>query len=108
MQTDQTPLVERDGFLELVRSGISVHEVARRMGCSRAAVRNAARKLDALTPRDPQQVGLLLEAPTDEEEIISQSTLALAPSVAVLADAVRKNAIAAYRDGRRSPYSRQR
>lgn len=108
MQTDQTPLVERDGFLELVRSGISVHEVARRMGCSRAAVRNAARKLRALTPRAPQEVGLLLVAPTDEEEIISQSTLALAPSVAVLANAVRKNAIQAYRDGQRSPYSRKK
>jgi hypothetical protein len=77
------------------------------MGCSRAAVRNAARKLDALTPRDPQQVGLLLEAPTDEEEIISQSTLALAPSVAVLAREVRRRAIAAYTKGERSPYSRK-
>jgi transposase-like protein len=108
MQTDSVPLVARSGFLELLRSGISVREVARRMGCSRTAVQIAARQLNALTPRDPQQVGLLLEAPSDEEEIISQSTLALAPSVAVLADAVRKNAIAAYRDGRRSPYSRQR
>jgi len=101
------PLVERDGFLELVRSGISVHEVARRIGCSRAAVRNAARKLEAMTPREPAQVGLLLEAPTPEEEVISRSTLALAPSVAVLAHEVRKKAIAAYTAGQRSPYSRR-
>jgi transposase-like protein len=107
MQTDSVPLVARDGFLELVRSGISVHEVARRMGCSRAAVRIAARKLNALTPRDPQQVGVLLEAPSDEEEIISQSTLALAPSVELLAREVRRRAIAAYIRGERSPYARK-
>jgi len=81
MQTDYVPLAERDGFLELVRSGISLHEVARRMGCSRHAVREAA---------------------------LSQSTLALAPSVAVLANEVRRKAIAAYTAGKRSPYSRKK
>ena len=108
MQTDYVPVAERDGFLELVRSGISLHEVARRMGCSRAAVREAARKLRALTPKAPQEVGLLVVAPSDEEEIISQSTLALAPSVAVLANEVRRKAIAAYTAGERSPYSRKK
>ena len=78
------------------------------MGCSRHAVREAARKLNALTPRAPQEVGLLVVAPSDEEEIISQSTLALAPSVAVLANEVRRKAIAAYKAGERSPYSRKK
>ena len=108
MQTDYVPVAERDGFLELVRSGISLHEVARRMGVSRTAVREAARKLRALTPKAPQEVGLLVVAPSDEEEIISQSTLALAPSVAVLANEVRRKAIAAYTAGKRSPYSRKK
>ena len=108
MQTDYVPVAERDGFLELVRSGISLHEVARRMGVSRTAVREAARKLDALTPKAPQEVGLLVVAPSDEEEIISQSTLALAPSVAVLANEVRRKSIAAYTAGERSPYSRKK
>lgn len=60
-----------------------------------------------MTPRAPQEVGLLLTAPTPEEEVISQSTLALAPSVAVLAREVRRRAIAAYTKGERSPYSRK-
>jgi len=107
MRYGQVPFIQRPGFLELVRSGMSVHEVARRMGCSRATVRNAARKLEAMTPREPAQVGLLLEAPTPEEEVISRSTLALAPSVAVLAQEVRRKAIAAYTAGKRSPYSRR-
>jgi len=108
MQTDYVPLAQRDGFLELVRSGISLHEVARRMGVSRAAVREAARKLGEMTPQAPSEVGLLVVAPSPEEEIVSQSTLALAPSVAVLANEVRRKAIAAYAAGRRSPYSRKK
>jgi len=78
------------------------------MGVSRTAVREAARKLRALTPKAPQEVGLLVVAPSNEEEIISQSTLALAPSVAVLANEVRRKAIAAYAAGERSPYSRKK
>jgi len=61
-----------------------------------------------MTPQAPSEVGLLVVAPSDEEEIISQSTLALAPSVAVLANEVRRKAIAAYAAGRRSPYSRKK
>jgi len=101
------PLVERDGFVELFRSGISIHEIARRMGCCRQTVRKAARKLGEMTPREPAEVGLLVVAPSPEEEIVSQSTLALAPSVAVLANEVRRKAIAAYSRGERSPYSRR-
>ena len=61
-----------------------------------------------MTPRAPAEVGLLVVAPSDEEEIISQSTLALAPSVAVLANEVRRKAIAAYTSGKRSPYAREK
>ena len=43
-----------------------------------------------MTPREPAEVGLLVVAPSPEEEIVSQSTLALAPSVAVLANEVRQ------------------
>ncbi len=78
------------------------------MGCSRPAVREAARKLGQMTPRAPAEVGLLAVAPSPQEEIVSQSTLALAPSVAVLANEVRRKAIAAYSRGERSPYARKK
>ena len=78
------------------------------MGCSRSAVRKAARKLGEMTPQAPAEVGMLVVAPSPEEEIVSQSTLALAPSVAVLANEVRRKAIAAYTAGERSPYSRKK
>jgi transposase-like protein len=101
------PLIERDGFCLLVRSGVSVHEIARRMDCTRDAVRKAARQLGRLTPA-PENVGELLVAPSDEEEQLSQSTLALAPSVAVLAKQVKQRSFDAIRRGERSPYARPR
>jgi transposase-like protein len=101
------PLIERDGFCLLVRSGVSVHEIARRMDCTRDAVRKAARQLGRLTPA-PENVGELLVAPSDEEEQLSQSTLALAPSVAVLATQVKQRSFEAIRRGERSPYARPR
>lgn len=100
------PLIERDGFVELVRAGVSVHEIARRMGCGRQTVRKAARQLGRMTP-EPGAVGLLVAAPSPEEERLSQSTLALAPSVAVLAGQVKKRVFAAYRRGEPNPYRRQ-
>jgi len=99
------PLIERDGFCMLVRDGISVHEIARRMECSCGAVRAAARKLGRITPV-AENVGLLVVAPTDEEEKLSQATLALAPSVAVLAKQVKQRSFDAIRRGERSPYAR--
>ena len=101
------PLIERDGFCLLVRSGVSVHEIARRMECSRDAVRKAARQLGRLTPA-PDKVGELLVAPSDEEDQLSQSTLALAPSVAVLAKEIKQKSFDAIRRGERSPYARPR
>jgi hypothetical protein len=62
------------------------------MECTRDAVRKAARQLGRLTPA-PENVGELLVAPSDEEEQLSQSTLALAPSVAVLAKQVKAKII---------------
>lgn len=59
------------------------------------------------TPKAPNEVGPLIDAPSLEEEYLSQGTLALAPSVAVLAAEVKRNAIAAYMRGERSPYSRK-
>ena len=100
-------LIERDGFCLLVRDGISVHEIARRFECSCSAVRKAARQLGRLTPA-PENVGLLVVAPSDEEEQLSQSTLALAPSVAALAKQVKQRSFAAYARGERSPYARTR
>jgi len=101
------PLIERDGFCLLVRDGISVHEIARRFECSCSAVRAAARKLGRITPV-AENVGELLVAPSDEEEQLSQSTLALAPSVAALAKQVKQRSFAAYARGERSPYARPR
>jgi hypothetical protein len=77
------------------------------MDCTRDAVRKAARQLGRLTPA-PENVGELLVAPSDEEEQLSQSTLALAPSVAVLAKEVKQKSFAAYARGERSPYARPR
>jgi len=59
-----------------------------------------------MTP-EPGSVGLLVAAPSPEEERLSQSTLALAPSVAVLASQVKKRVFAAYRRGEPNPYRRQ-
>jgi hypothetical protein len=99
------PLIERDGFCLLVRDGISVHEIARRFECSCGAVRAAARKLGRITPA-PENVGLLVVAPSDDEEQLSQATLALAPSVAVLAKQVKERSFDAIGRGERSPYAR--
>jgi hypothetical protein len=77
------------------------------MDCTRDAVRKAARQLGRLTPA-PENVGLLVVAPSDDEEQLSQATLALAPSVAVLAKEVKQKSFAAYARGERSPYARPR
>ena len=102
-----TPMLERPHVVELIRSGLSTTEIARRMECCPKTIRNAKRKLGLLTPSAPAEIGLLAVAPNPAEERLSQSTLALAPSVAVLAAEVRKNAIAAYMRGEPSPYARK-
>lgn len=101
------PMLQRPYVVELIRSGLSTTEIARRMDCCPKSIRNAKRQLGLLTPAEPAEVGVLAVAPNDAEERLSQSTLALAPSVAVLAAEVRKNAIAAYMRGERSPYARK-
>lgn len=101
------PFLERDGAVELIRAGLTCTDIARRMGCCKKTVRNAKRKLGLVTPLAPAEAGILACAPTPDEERISQCTLALAPSVAVLAEEVKRNAIAAYVQGKRSPYARK-
>jgi hypothetical protein len=79
------------GFVEMWRSGMGSQEMARRLGYSVSTIRRGARYLRILhqMARPTKNGGVLGEAPSDDEERLSQATLALAPSVAARAAEVK-------------------
>lgn len=77
------------------------------MDCSTAAIRDALRQIGGYTPPPMADPGLFAEPPSQEEEILSQNSLALAPSVAEIAERVKQETLQAYRTGERLMCDRQ-
>lgn len=96
-------IAETPGFVEMWRAGITRREIAERLGCHLWAVKKAARKLRLLHP-NANEIGLLAVAPNNDEERLSQATLALAPSVAVRAYEVKRRALHAYSQDQPTPF----
>lgn len=100
-------LVENEEFLKLVEAGVSTREITRILRCDRTRVREARRYLNAEPTMPSASNGILAEAPNAEEEWISSQHLTLAPSVAIIAAEVRRNALSAYARDEQSPYARE-
>lgn len=99
-------LVENEEFLKLVEEGASTREITRLLRCDRSRVRDARRYLNAEPVSPAASNGILAEAPNVEEEWMSSQFLTLAPSVAIIAEEVRRNSLAAYAREEQSPYAR--
>ena len=97
-------LLARTDFTDIWNSGDSLAVVAQRLGCNRKAVQKAARALGLTHPKILEQQAMDA-APSEAEEILSRESLALAPSVAAIAEEVKQEMLDAMREGRQSRFT---
>ena len=106
-RTIKDRLLQEPKHLELLAAGCSISSVARGMDCSAAAIRDALRQIGGYTPRPMADPGLFDVPPSPEEDEISKNSLSLAPSVAVIAERVKQETLAAYLTGEKLMCDRQ-
>lgn len=107
-RTIKDRLLQEPKHLELLAAGCSISSVARGLDCSTAAIRHALRQISDYVPDTMADPGLFSEPPSPEEEIISQNSLALAPSVAAIAERVKQETLRAYLAGEKLMCDRQK
>ena len=102
----KTSLASMPEFRRLWDAGCSKSEIAKRLGFSLWTVKNVGQKLKWRHPAS-NVVGELAKAPSDEEELLSQGSLDLAPSVAERAAAIKLDCYTALRNNQPLPYRRK-
>ena len=97
-------LAARPDFESIWNSGISLADIALRLGCNRQTAQKAARKLGLVHPK-VLEMRAMDRAPSEAEELLSQESLDLAPTVAVRAEMVKQEMFDSMREGRPSKYT---
>jgi hypothetical protein len=100
-------LAARPDFESIWNSGISLADIALRLGCNRQTAQKAARKLGLVHPT-VLEMRAMDRAPSEAEELLSQASLDLAPTVAARAELIKQELFDSMREGRPSKYTLRR
>lgn len=100
-------LAARPDFESIWNSGARLSDIALQFGCNRQTVQKAARKLGLVHPK-VLEMRKKDRAPSEAEDLLSQESLDLAPSVRVRAEIVKQELFDSMREGRPSKYTLRR